>query len=78
MLSKEVSSTIFKVFDMTQPEIEPRSPGPLANTVPNWPMSWLKISQRELIIKKKINKSEISVFSEKMFNSLEHLTRYTI
>ena len=30
----EVSSTIFKVFDMTQPGIEPRSPWPLANTLP--------------------------------------------
>ena len=34
MLSKEVSSTILKVFGMTQPGIEPRSPGPLANTLP--------------------------------------------
>ena len=24
---------------MTQSEIEPRSPGPLANTLPTWPMS---------------------------------------
>ena len=32
MLSKEVSSTIFKVFGMTRPGIEPRSPRPLANT----------------------------------------------
>ena len=40
MLSvKEVSSTILKVFGMTQPEIEPRSPGPLANTLPTWLMS---------------------------------------
>ena len=31
MLSKVVSSTIFKVFGMTRPGIEPRSPGPLAN-----------------------------------------------
>ena len=31
VLSKEVSSTIFKVFGMTWPVIEPRSPGPLAN-----------------------------------------------
>ena len=31
VLSKEVSSTIFKVFSMTRPVIEPRSPGPLAN-----------------------------------------------
>ena len=32
VLNKEVSSTIFKVFGMTQPGIEPRSPRPLANT----------------------------------------------
>ena len=30
VLSKEVSRTIFKVFDMMRPGIEPRSPGPLA------------------------------------------------
>ena len=40
MLSKEVSSTIFKVFGMTRPGIEPRSPRPLANTLPSGPMSW--------------------------------------
>ena len=34
MLSKEVSSIIFKVFGMTRPGIERRSPGPLANTLP--------------------------------------------
>ena len=39
MLSKEVSSTIFKVFGMMQPGIEPTSPGPLANTLPTGPMS---------------------------------------
>ena len=33
MLSKEVSSTILKVFGMTRPGIEPRSPGPLVNTL---------------------------------------------
>ena len=32
-LSKEASSTIFWVFGMTWPGIEPRSPGPLANTL---------------------------------------------
>ena len=31
---KEVSSTIFQVFSMTRPGIEPRTPGPLANTLP--------------------------------------------
>ena len=34
MLSKEVSSPILKVFGMTRPGIEPRTPGPLANTLP--------------------------------------------
>ena len=34
LLSMEVSDTIFKVFGMTWPEIELRSPGPLANTLP--------------------------------------------
>ena len=33
-LSKQVSSTNFKVFGMTRPGIEPRSPVPLANTLP--------------------------------------------
>ena len=37
-LSKEVSSTIFKVFDMTRSEFEPRSPRPLANTLPTKPI----------------------------------------
>ena len=39
MLSKVVSSSIFKVFGMTRPGIEPRSPGPLANTLTAGPMS---------------------------------------
>ena len=39
MLSKEASSTIFWVFGITRPGIEPRSPGPLANTLTIMPMS---------------------------------------
>ena len=39
MLSKEVSSTIFKVFGMIRSGIEPRSSRPLANTLPTRPMS---------------------------------------
>ena len=38
MLSKVVSSTIFKFFAMTRPGIEPRYPGPLANTLTTWPI----------------------------------------
>ena len=34
VLSKVVSGTIFKVFGMMWPGIEPRSPGPLVNTLP--------------------------------------------
>ena len=51
MLSKEVSSTIFWVFGMIQPGIEPQSPRPLVNTLPTknpvkskkqvWDQSWL-------------------------------------
>ena len=36
MLSKEVSSTIFKVFGMMRPGIEPRSPGPLGEHSTHW------------------------------------------
>ena len=39
LLSKEVSCTILKVFGMTRPGIEPRSPSPLTNTLPTGPMS---------------------------------------
>ena len=38
VLRKEVSSAIFKVFGMTRPGIEPRSPGPLVNILPTRPM----------------------------------------
>ena len=39
MLSKEASRTIFCVFGMTRPGIEPRSPEPLANILTARPMS---------------------------------------
>ena len=41
VLGKEVSSTIFRVFGMIRTGIEPRSLGPLANTLPMRPMSQL-------------------------------------
>ena len=43
VLSKEVSIKFFKVFGMTWPRIEPRSPRPLANTLPTRPMSLYKV-----------------------------------
>ena len=54
--SKEVSSTILKIFGMTRPGIEPRSAGRLANDLPTWPMSqyicikriWPKITNNSL------------------------------
>ena len=54
VLNKKVSSTIFKVFDMTRPGIEPRSSGPLVNPLPtrpcltgdlfchSWRLLWMK------------------------------------
>ena len=39
VLSKEVSSTIFKVLGMMWPGIEPRSPESLMNALPTRPMS---------------------------------------
>ena len=57
MLSKVVSSTILKVFGMTQHGIEPRSPGPLANTLPTRPM------QSEIrIIFKILTQFAVSIF----------------
>ena len=38
VLSKAVASTIFRIFSVTRPGIEPRPPGPLANTLPIRPM----------------------------------------
>ena len=38
LLSKEASSTIFRVFGMTRPGIEPWSPGSMANILPTRPM----------------------------------------
>ena len=50
VLNKEVSSAIFKVFGMTRPGIEPRSPGPLANTLPTQPMSrWMRENNLNII-----------------------------
>ena len=40
VLSKEVLSTIFKVFGMTWPGIELRFPGSLANTLPTRTVGW--------------------------------------
>ena len=40
VLSKEASSTIFKVFGIMQPGIEPSSAGPLVNTLPTRSMNW--------------------------------------
>ena len=42
VLSKEISSTIFKVLGMTRPGIEPRCPWPLVNTLPTWSMTQLQ------------------------------------
>ena len=58
MLSKEASITIFGVFVMAWPRIEPRFPGPLANTLTARKHAWNlknKYGQGD-ILKGKINK----------------------
>ena len=42
VLSKEVSSTIFKIFGMMWPGTNPRSPGQLANTLLTWLMTIIR------------------------------------
>ena len=44
VLNKEVSSVIFKVFGMTRPGIEPKSPRPLVNTLHTRPISRIHIN----------------------------------
>ena len=46
MLSKEVTSTTFWAFGMTRPEIEPRFPEPLENTLP---LSQWTINEGEML-----------------------------
>ena len=58
VLSKEVSSTILWVFGMTWPGTEPKSPGPLENTLHTRPMS------RSSCIKIRKNVERISVYRE--------------
>ena len=50
MLSEAASSTIFWVFGMTRPGIEPRSPGPLANTLLIRLMARYYVERKTLVI----------------------------
>ena len=50
VLSKEVSNTIFWVFGMTRPGIEPRFSGLLVNTKLVWPMLWSNSSDLIIMI----------------------------
>ena len=56
VLSKEELSTIFKVFGMTRPGVEPRYPGPLANTLSIRPMKYSS----------KLTKAAISISSQEL------------
>ena len=58
MLSKEVSSTIFKVFGMTRPGIEPQSLGLVVNTLPTRPMVRLNNNNNDNNNKKKKKKKK--------------------
>ena len=75
MLSKVVSSTIFKVFGMTRPGIEPRSPGPLANTLTAGPMSRLLMETNPIMWRKLLLKNKVIINEE--FNMKES-RRYNV
>ena len=62
MLSKVASNAIFGIFSMTQPGIEPESPGPLVNTLPIMPIwQWTIKYQSEQKNKTGIVSSEYNV-----------------
>ena len=65
VLSKDISSTIFKVFGVTRPGIEPWSLGPLVNTLPSGPMKTNKQKSqgtRVVIVKALDCRSVVSEF----------------
>ena len=70
MLSNEVSITILKVFGMTRPGIEPRSPGPLAHTLPTRPMNRLTYLSRNI----SSTESDVNIRIRKVWNAIERLS----
>ena len=64
-LRKEESSTIFKVFGMTQPGIEPRSSRLLVNTLPTRPMSRFVSNKSPVDIKDYPESDSTSFFLKK-------------
>ena len=68
VLSNEVSSTIFKVFGMTQPGIEPRSSASLENTLLTRPMRYEYIWMRIIVprVYKQSKEIECSIVTSKM------------
>ena len=56
VLNKVLSSTIFWVFGMTRPGIEPRSPGPLTNTLLIRPKQQQKQKKQKKIKQNKATK----------------------
>ena len=59
--------TILKVFVITRPGIEPRSPGPLVNTLPTRPMRSIFINQN---LRQKM-KNKIWKFESQMNHSIK-------
>ena len=76
MLSKEVSSTIFKVFGMTWPGIKLKSPEPLANPLPTRPMTRLvkKLNDFNLTCLRKI----LNITWQKHIPNTKVLTRASL
>ena len=76
VLSNEVSSTIFKVFGMTRPVVEPRFPGSLANTLPTRQISRLSSNQQirgnALLVPFQLLEGPMEVLLCKRVNDLHH------
>ena len=62
MLSKAASTTIFLVFGMTQPGIEPWSPRPLVNTLLNRPIACYTTTKKQKKYNSAANKAFIYIY----------------
>ena len=61
---------------MTRPGIEPRPPGPLANTLPARPMSRLAINKASLILRFPTLRTIAYLLTEKLSSLFLHLIKY--
>ena len=66
-----MSSAIFEIFGMTWSGIEPRSPGPLTNTLPNEPVYILNHIWPELFNLSLLHKRWIIIYVKKTLSNYQ-------